>query len=88
MYKYDTKERQEIPFDNYFLKGIDETMGTMPTPGDCDELHHDEDTGEPVKWTDEQQDAFDEYEQIYYRFMETGQELIEAFGYIASYGIR
>ncbi len=80
-------ELMDIPFDNYFLIGVSETMGTMPTSGDIDDLHYDPDTGDKVEWTEEQIDAFDDYEQGYYRFMDYAQTLIEAFGYVAPYGI-
>ncbi len=76
----------EISWDNYFLRGIDEIMGELPTPGDTDDLMFDED-GERRILTEEQSDAFDEYEQVYYRFMKAGQEIIEAFGFKANYGI-
>lgn len=80
-------ELEEIPFDNWVLKGVEETMGSMPTPGDLyDNLREDED-GEPLPWTEEQQDALDEYEQYYYRWMEKATELIESFGYVAIHGI-
>jgi len=64
-------------------------MGIMPTPGDIDsggDMLYDQDTGERKELTDEQQDALDEYEQAYYRYMENAQEVIEAFGFKAPHG--
>ena len=46
-----------------------------------------EQAGEPIgEFTEAQQEALDEYEQVYYRFMEAGQAVIESFGYNAVYG--
>tara|TARA_R110002110_G_scaffold12935_3_gene61835 strand:- start:146 stop:445 length:300 start_codon:yes stop_codon:yes gene_type:complete len=83
------EELAEIPYDNHFLQSIEKGMGELPLPaGASDDLMlmqgYDSDT--VVDFTDAQQEALDEYEQIYYRFMEAGQALIESFGYNAVYG--
>ena len=81
------EELADIPEDNYFLQRIENSMGELPIR-DYEErmkawfgkdiLEQD--------FTDDQQEALDEYEQVYYRFMDAGQALIESFGYNAIYG--
>tara|TARA_R110002020_G_scaffold116196_1_gene266402 strand:- start:2795 stop:3106 length:312 start_codon:yes stop_codon:yes gene_type:complete len=86
------EELAEIPYDNIFLQSIEKSMGELPIPaGTYDDLmliHGlSEQAGEPIaEFTDAQQEALDEYEQVYYRFMEAGQAVIESFGYNAVYG--
>lgn len=86
MYRYDERELTEIPWDSYFLKGVDQGMGELGVPDDHPELQYDEDTGEDVAFTEEQDEALDEYEDAYYRLMDSGKNVIEAFGFHATYG--
>jgi hypothetical protein len=77
------EDLEEIPWDNFGLKGVDTAMGELPVPGaDFYELQYDEETGQ---FTDEQEEAVNEYEDAYWRLMKAGGELIEAFGYRAQY---
>ena len=80
------EELAEIPSDNYFLQRIENGMGELPIPDYEDRMSFYEKDGTVVDFTDAQQEALDEYEQVYYRFMEAGQTLIESFGYNAIYG--
>ena len=83
------EELSEIPYDNNFLQSIENGMGELPLPvGTSDDLMliQDYDSSTVIDFTDAQQEALDEYEQVYYRFMDAGQALIESFGYNAIYG--
>ena len=86
------EELAEIPYDNIFLQSIEKSMGDLPIPaGTYDDFMLiqglSEQAGEPIgEFTEAQQEALDEYEQVYYRFMEAGQAVIESFGYNAVYG--
>ncbi len=87
MYAYDQEqELTEIPWDSYFLQGINKAMGHLGVPGDYPELQYEEESGEDITFTDEQNEAMDEYEIAYYRLMEAGQNVSEAFGFISTYG--
>jgi len=86
MYVHDEQELTEIPWDSFFLRGVDKGMGELGVPWDHPELAYDEETGEDVTYTEEQEDAFNEYEDAYNRIMEAGQDVIEAFGFISTYG--
>ena len=61
-------------------------MGELPIPDYEDRMSFYGKDGIVVDFTDTQQEALDEYEQVYYRFMDAGQALIESFGYNAIYG--
>ena len=81
----ENKELVELPHEAHCLHGVDVAMGEATIPGDFTDLQYDEVTGEVIAFTEEQDDAITEYEQAYWRFMEAGGELLEAFGFYAQY---
>jgi hypothetical protein len=80
------EELAEIPENNYFLQRIENGMGELPIPDYEERMSFYGKDGTVQDFTDAQQDALEEYEQVYYRLMEAGQALIESFGYNAIYG--